>query len=99
MKIKILPPLVMVIFGALMYALDRFLPVGEFDFFGREVLVYLIAAMGFIIMAIALIQFLKAKTTTNPIHLDKTSALVTSGIYDFTRNPCLLYTSPSPRDA
>ncbi|RNC89794.1 MAG: isoprenylcysteine carboxylmethyltransferase family protein [Allomuricauda sp.] len=90
MKIKILPPLVMVIFGALMYALDSFLPVGEFDFFGRKVLVYLIAAMAFIIMAIALIQFLKAKTTTNPIQLDKTTALVTSGIYDFTRNPMYL---------
>lgn len=90
MRIKILPPIVMLIFGVLMYVLDRFLPVGEFDFFGRGVMAYSIAALGFLIMAVALIQFSRAKTTTNPIQLDKSSSLVTSGIYNFTRNPMYL---------
>ena len=90
MRIKILPPLVMMIFGLLMYILDRFLPFGEFEFFGRAIMVYVIAALGFIIMTIALVQFSKVKTTTNPIKLDKTTSLVTSGIYNFTRNPMYL---------
>jgi protein-S-isoprenylcysteine O-methyltransferase Ste14 len=90
MRIKILPPIVMLIFGAFMYLLERFLPFGAFEFFGRAVLVYIVTGLGFIIMAIALIQFSKAKTTTNPIKLDKTTSLVTSGIYNFTRNPMYL---------
>ncbi len=90
MKIKIIPPLVMLIFGVAMYFLDRFLPFGEFDFFGRKVMVYIVAAIGFLIMAAALYQFKKAKTTTNPLNPEKASSLVTTGIYNFTRNPMYL---------
>ncbi len=90
MKLKILPPLVMVIFGALMYLLDRFLPVGEFDFFGRKQLGYALLGIGILIMGISLLQFLKAKTTTDPIHPDKAQHLVTGGIYQYTRNPMYL---------
>jgi len=90
MNIKILPPLVMVVFGCAMYLLDRFLPVGEFDFFGRGPLVYIVLAFGFLIMAIALFQFSRVKTTTNPLNPDKASTLVTRGIFNYTRNPMYL---------
>ena len=90
MVFKVLPPIVMIVFGVLMFVLDRFLPFGEFDFFGREVMVYLLATIGFLIMVAAFYQFSKAKTTTDPINLNKTSSLVTSGVYNFTRNPMYL---------
>ena len=35
----------------------------------------------------ALIQFFSAKTSVDPLHPDKASALVTSGVYSISRNP------------
>lgn len=90
MKLKLLPPLVMVIFGVFMYLLNRFLPVGDFDFFGRMELSYGLFILGLLVIAIGIGQFVYAKTTTNPINLDKSSQLVTNGIFKFSRNPMYL---------
>ncbi len=80
----------MTIFGGLMYVLDRFLPVGEFDFFGRETMAYLMLGLGVLVIGIAVIQFLVAKTTTNPMNPESSNTLVIKGIYSFTRNPMYL---------
>ncbi|NNM17659.1 MAG: isoprenylcysteine carboxylmethyltransferase family protein [Croceitalea sp.] len=90
MKLKLLPPLVMIIFGVAMYALDRYLPFGEFEFFGRGALVYVMMGLGFLCMVIALVQFASAKPTTNPLKPSKATVLVRSGIYQYTRNPMYL---------
>ncbi|WP_396589626.1 methyltransferase family protein [Allomuricauda sp. R78024] len=90
MKLRITPPLVMLIFACLMYILNRFLPFGTFDFFGRTELAVFLISLAFIVMALAIFQFLRAKTTTNPINLTKTSSLVTTGIFKYTRNPMYL---------
>ncbi|MEM7485947.1 MAG: isoprenylcysteine carboxylmethyltransferase family protein [Bacteroidota bacterium] len=90
MKLKVIPPLVLLVFGGLMYLLYRFLPVGHFDFFGREQLAIFLCSLAVLIMLIALLQFIKVKTTTNPINLTKTNSLVTNGIFKYTRNPMYL---------
>lgn len=90
MKFRILPPLVMLIFGGFMYLLDRWLPVGEFDFFGRETMSTIILIVGFLIMIMALLQFTRKKTTTDPLHPEKANHLVTGGIFKYTRNPMYL---------
>lgn len=90
MKFKTIPALTMTIFGFAMYLLDRFLPVGDFDFFGREPLQYVVLALGFLILAAALYQFKKAQTTVDPLNPDKASTLVSKGIFNYTRNPMYL---------
>ncbi|TMU56872.1 methyltransferase family protein [Flagellimonas algicola] len=90
MKLKILPPLVMVIFGFLMYLLNRFLPVGQFDFFGRRELSIALFGLALLVIFISIAQFVFAQTTTNPINLNKTSRLVTNGIFKYSRNPMYL---------
>ncbi|MAU27418.1 MAG: protein-S-isoprenylcysteine methyltransferase [Muricauda sp.] len=90
MKIKILPPLVMVIFAGLMYLLDRFLPFGEFDFFGRKEMAVGLTVLALIVFTLALYQFYRAKTTTNPLHPEKAKVLVTRGIFMYSRNPMYL---------
>ena len=90
MRLKIIPPLVFLIFGGIMYVLDRFLPVGEFDFFGRKVLMVVLMVLGLFIAILAFYQFARLNTTTNPKRLDKVSALVTGGIYKISRNPMYL---------
>ncbi|WP_055392366.1 methyltransferase family protein [Flagellimonas eckloniae] len=90
MKLRILPPLVMLIFGFFMYSLNLLLPFGNFDFFGRRELAIFLVALAFLVITIALFQFSRVKTTTNPINLKKTSSLVTNGIFKYTRNPMYL---------
>ncbi|MBO0322460.1 isoprenylcysteine carboxylmethyltransferase family protein [Muricauda sp. CAU 1633] len=90
MKFWIPPALVMVIFGGFMYLLARFLPFGSFNFFGREELAYFLFGLGFLVILIAVVQFGKKRTTTDPLHLEKASSLVVKGIYNFTRNPMYL---------
>ena len=90
MKLKILPPLVMLGFGFLMYLLNRFLPVGQFEFFGRKELSIALYILALLVICISIFQFVRAKTSTNPIDLTKTSSLVTKGIFKYSRNPMYL---------
>ena len=46
-----------------------------------------IALLGGAIAVAGSIGFRRARTTVNPLHPEKASALVTSGIYRYTRNP------------
>ncbi|UJH67654.1 methyltransferase family protein [Allomuricauda sp. SCSIO 65647] len=90
MKIKVIPPLVMVIFGFLMYLLDRFLPVGEFDFFGRPQMAVALFVFAIIVFLLALYQLKRVKTTLDPIHPEKASVLVNKGVFKYSRNPIYL---------
>ena len=90
MHLKIIPALVFMIFAGIMYLLDYFLPVGEFDFFGRRILIIALYGMGFLVAVLAWIQFARHGTTIDPRQLDKVSTLVTGGIYKLTRNPMYL---------
>lgn len=51
---------------------------------------FAVAAVGVSFDAIALLHFLRRRTTLNPLKPDSASALVTGGIYRFTRNPMYL---------
>ncbi len=90
MRLKVPPVIVFIAFGALMYLLARFLPIGYFDFFGRGYLMYGLLAIAGSIGFISLFQFFKSKTTVDPSAPSKASKLVTSGIYQFSRNPMYL---------
>ncbi|MFS4492123.1 methyltransferase family protein [Maribacter sp. 2308TA10-17] len=90
MQLKVPPVLVFIVFGGLMYVLARFLPVGYFDFFGRRYLMYVLFVIAGTIGIISLLQFFKSKTTVDPTRPSKASKLVTSGIYQFSRNPMYL---------
>lgn len=90
MKMKVPPALVMLFFGGVMFVLDEFLPVGEFDFFGRNQLAWTLLGFGVLVGIIAVVQFLSTKTTLDPLHPDKTSRLITKGVYNYSRNPMYL---------
>ncbi len=90
MKLKIPPVLVMFVFAALMLLLDRFLPVGEYHFLGRIYLATACAVGGLAICTIAIFQFLKAGTTSDPTAPSAATRLVTHGIYKYSRNPMYL---------
>ncbi|MGI9551549.1 MAG: methyltransferase family protein [Aurantibacter sp.] len=90
MKIKIPPPIVAWIFAGLMYLSDRVLPVGEFDFFGRDYLIYGLTVLGGFVLAASMLRFFISRTTLNPFSPERASRLVTKGLYKFSRNPMYL---------
>ncbi|MRH99913.1 isoprenylcysteine carboxylmethyltransferase family protein [Kriegella sp. EG-1] len=90
MELKLPPVAVFFIFGLLMYLLACFLPFGEFDFFGRDVLSYCFFTFGVVIGLFSVGHFFKDKTTVDPRKPEKASSLVTSGIFAFSRNPMYL---------
>lgn len=90
MRLKIPPVFVFISFGGMMYLLAQVLPVGFFDFFGRKYLMYALCVISGCIGFIALLQFFNSKTSVDPTTPAKASKLVTSGIYQFSRNPMYL---------
>jgi len=90
MRLKVPPAIVFTVFGLLMYVLARFLPVGYFDFFGRKYIVIFLIGIAVSIACISLFQFFLSKTTIDPMTPSNASKLVTSGVYQFTRNPMYL---------
>jgi len=90
MELKLPPVIVLFIFAAGMYVLDRFLPFGNFDFFGRLYLKSFLLFLAVVVTCAALVQFYRSKTTVDPTKPEITSKLVVSGIYRYTRNPMYL---------
>lgn len=90
MKLKLPPAVVFTVFVLLMYVLSTFLPVGYFDFFGRKYLMIALMVIAVCIAVIALFQFFKSKTTIDPTNPSKASKLVSSGVYQYSRNPMYL---------
>ena len=90
MKLKVPPPLVFLLFLLTMYLLATVLPVGHFDFFGRTVLLLFLSALGFLVAVVAVWQFYSQRTTISPHKIEKTNRLVTTGIYQYSRNPMYL---------
>lgn len=86
-----LPPLPLAVgFGALMWAIDHWLPT-QFDrSVIRTALALTIFGFALAVVVVAVRGFRKAKTTVDPFHPESASSVVTTGIYRFTRNPMYL---------
>jgi protein-S-isoprenylcysteine O-methyltransferase Ste14 len=87
---RIPPPLVAVAFVAAMSACARWLPILELSFPGQGLATGLIGAAGLGVMAFAIAQFARARTTIDPLHPAAASALVGGGVFRLTRNPMYL---------
>jgi len=86
-----LPPLPLAIgFGVLMWAIDRWLPTQIDRSVIRTAVALTIFGFAVVVVVVAVRGFRKAKTTVDPFHPESASAIVTSGIYRFTRNPMYL---------
>ncbi len=90
MRLVIPPPLQAVICAGGMWLVASYVPEFKFEFSWN---VYLSAVLVFIGVCIdfsALSVFFRSKTTVSPISPQKTTSLVVTGIYRFTRNPMYL---------
>lgn len=87
LALKIIPPVQLVICAGLMLSLQYVFPQYHFSLaYSFPLIIFLIAAAS-IIGALALFDFRKHNTTFHPHTPEKTSTVVDSGIYAYSRNP------------
>jgi len=88
---KIPPPLIMLSAAAFLWlatpTLRVALPLPDYALTWPALVLFL---GGVAIDLISLFYFVRARTTVNPLNPEKTSVLVTSGLYRFSRNPMYL---------
>ena len=84
---KIPPPIVTLFCIVVIYLFESQIEYSQTDFKAIGI-IFLI--LGSIIIFLAVLKFIKTKTTVDPTRPHKTSNLVISGIYKITRNPMYL---------
>lgn len=88
--LRLPPPVWMILAGAAMWALHRWLPVATFIALPWNRIGWVIVAAGVATSITASTQFRRAGTTLNPWDPSKSTQLVTNGIFAFSRNPMYL---------
>ena len=88
MKNKIPPPIVTLFFGLCIYFSQEYFPESNLEFL--TVLSYIFYFSGFFVLVLAVSLFKKQNTTVNPIKIENASSLVTSGVFEYSRNPMYL---------
>ena len=84
---RIPPPLVVVLIGAAIAVIAWFTPTLEIGSNVRFAVGGTAIALGALVAVQGARMFRRNKTTINPVDLESASALVTSGVFRFSRNP------------
>lgn len=88
MKTKIPPPIIMIFFGTCILLSKRIFP--NIDFGNVAYVGFLFYGLAAFLILNSISTFRKHKTTVNPLKPESASSLVTSGVFQITRNPMYL---------
>lgn len=87
LALKVPPVAQVIITAAAMYGVSKMVPALTFSLNGSTALAMALGVMGLSLGIMGVTQFRIAQTTPNPQALEKVSSLVTSGVYQYSRNP------------
>ena len=87
LELKVIPPAQLIISALLMLGLAKLFPQNYFEISARLFLVIPIILIASIIGILALYDFHKHKTTFHPHTPEKTSKVVNTGVFGYSRNP------------
>jgi len=87
LELKIPPPALMLLFAVTMWLLSVSAPSLALALPWRVPVALILWSAGIAIALAALFEFRRAKTTVNPFTPEAAAAIVTSGIYRYSRNP------------
>lgn len=90
LELKIPPALLMLVFMAAMWLIDYVLPMFKLNWDWREWVARVLFLAAITCIVSGIVSFKKARTTVNPTQPEKTTSVVTTGIYQLTRNPMYL---------
>lgn len=87
MQTRVLPIMYVLLFGALMVTCSVILPAYNYPSHSNVAASITLFTIAILIIAISGYQFRKVSTTVNPLTPNKTSKLVVTGFYRYSRNP------------
>lgn len=87
LELKIIPPVQLIISACFMYGLAKYFPQYHFDLSISIPLIILLILVASVIGILALYDFHKHQTTFHPHTPEKTSTVVDTGVFAYTRNP------------
>lgn len=87
LDLKIPPVAVVIFFAVVMVIMAKLLPELSFVFWGRLVVAIALTLAGVVISLAGILAFRQHRTTVNPLNPKAATAIVTTGVYRFTRNP------------
>lgn len=90
LETRIPPPLVALTLAIGMFVLARWWLLVVFEVPHPWFLGFLVALAGGVVSSAGALAFRKARTTVNPLHPERVSLFVASGVYRYTRNPMYL---------
>ncbi len=90
LELKVPPVVVGLIIGALMWATAAKLPIAPVAITGAPIVAAIFAIAGIAVAVSGVLSFRRMQTTVHPGTPEKASAVVSAGIYRFSRNPMYL---------
>jgi len=90
MSLRIPPVIQFLICGLLMWGIAMLLPALDLSLRLFEYAGSVLIAAGVMLLIAALIAFARARTTINPVEPEQAKTLVTTGLYQISRNPMYL---------
>ena len=90
LELRIPPPVVGLLVAAGMWAGAHVPPLLQLPELARLLVAVALGATGIAIALGGVVSFRRAKTTVNPLKPETSAALVSTGVYSFTRNPMYL---------
>jgi protein-S-isoprenylcysteine O-methyltransferase Ste14 len=90
LQTRVPPPVYALLTGITMWLLDAYAPIVRLWSAPWNRAGWLLVAVGIGIDLWAVATFFRAGTTVNPLHPERTSRLITTGVYALTRNPMYL---------
>ncbi len=84
---RIPPPVVGILVALGMWLLARWCPIARFSLPSPWLVCLAVASVGGIVSTAGAREFRRVKTTVNPLHPERASSIVTTGIFRYTRNP------------
>ena len=90
LELKVPPVPLAAVFGLMMYGVSVVTPAWTFVIPGRAGIAIGLALVATVIAFAGVVAFRANKTTVNPLNPGAASAVVSSGVYRFSRNPMYL---------
>ena len=90
LELKVPPPVLALVIAVFVWLVHRAAPSLDFAFPAHNLFAIILVVVGFATSMTGVLTFRHARTTTNPTKPEKSSSLVTWGVYSITRNPMYL---------
>jgi protein-S-isoprenylcysteine O-methyltransferase Ste14 len=90
LELRIPPPIVGLVVAAGMWTVAHLPPILQLPKPFRLLVAAVLIAIGVAVAVGGVVSFRRAKTTVNPLKPETSAALVSTGVYSFTRNPMYL---------